>query len=301
MEKIPYLGLPNCYRLTNGDVEVVVATDVGPRILRYGFPGEENVLGEVPEAAKTTALGEWKPWGGHRLWAAPEAVPRTYHPDNAPVEAAGDRLTARLAGPVEVATGLRKEMAVALCESGTDVVVTHRVWNLGLWPVEIAPWALTVVRGGGFAVVPQESYAPHGDETLLPVRSLVLWSYSDLGDPRFGYSRKYVFVRCDPQAGAAVKLGLSNSLGWLAYALGGAIFVKRFAYDPAAAYPDRGSNAEVFTAGGYMELESLGPLSRVEPGAAAEHVERWSLHRCAALTPDEAAVDAVLAQIVGHA
>jgi hypothetical protein len=299
MEQIPYLGLPNCYRLTNGDVEVVVATDVGPRILRYGFPGEANVLGEVPEAAKTTALGEWKPWGGHRLWAAPEAVPRTYHPDNAPVELSGSGLSARLAGPVEAVTGLRKEVTVALSEAGADAVVTHRVWNLGLWPVDVAPWALTVVRGGGFAVIPQEPYAPHGDETLLPVRSVALWSYSDLGDPRFGYSRKYVFVRCDPAVGSAVKLGLSNSLGWLAYALDGTVFVKRFAYDRAAAYPDLGCNAEVFTAGGYMELESLGPLSRLEPGAAVEHVERWSLDHTGDVAPDEASVDAALGPIMG--
>ena len=57
----------------------------------------------------------------------------------------------------------------------------------------------------------------------------------------------------------------------------GALFVKRFGWEPGAAYPDGGCNAEVFTAGGYMELESLGPLTTLEPGASVEHVERWSL------------------------
>jgi len=47
MEKVNYLGQPNSYRLSNGTVEVVVSTDVGPRILRYGFLGKENVLGET--------------------------------------------------------------------------------------------------------------------------------------------------------------------------------------------------------------------------------------------------------------
>jgi hypothetical protein len=28
-----------------------------------------------------------------------------------------------------------------------------------------------------------------------------------------------------------------------------------------------------------LELETLGPLQTVEPGAFAEHVEHWSLHR----------------------
>src|SRR5437660_1282782 len=33
MERIAYLGLPNCYRLANDECEVVVTTDAGPRII----------------------------------------------------------------------------------------------------------------------------------------------------------------------------------------------------------------------------------------------------------------------------
>lgn len=276
-EKVSYLGLPNCIRLSNGDAEVVVTTDVGPRIVRYAAAGGENLLGEFPDAAKPTALGEWKPWGGHRLWAAPESVPRTYHPDNDPVDHAVEGGSVRLTQPLELATGLRKEMAVELAPSGFGVVVRHRITNGGMWPVELAVWALTVVREGGVVVLPQEPYAPHGDETLLPARSMVLWSYSDLGDPRFAFGRKYLRVRSDPGADAAVKVGVSNRRGWAAYAVAGSLFVKRYAYEEGAVYPDLGCNTEVFTAGGYTELETLGPLRRVEPGGAAEHVERWSL------------------------
>jgi hypothetical protein len=35
----------------------------------------------------------------------------------------------------------------------------------------------------------------------------------------------------------------------------------------------------MFTNGEVLELETLGPLTRLEPGAAVEHTERWSLHR----------------------
>ena len=55
--------------LSNGTVEVVITTGIGPRVIRYGFVGGENALGEIPGTPPTkTALGEWKPWGGHRLW-----------------------------------------------------------------------------------------------------------------------------------------------------------------------------------------------------------------------------------------
>jgi hypothetical protein len=74
-KKITYSGLPNCLRLSNGEVEIIVTTDVGPRILHYSFAGGENVLGLHPEAKLETALGEFKPYGGHRLWIAPENMP----------------------------------------------------------------------------------------------------------------------------------------------------------------------------------------------------------------------------------
>src|SRR5829696_4540238 len=84
--KIEHLGFPNCYELVNGETRVIVSSDFGPRILWYSLTGGENVLGWHPAAAVTTDLGVWKPYGGHRLWMAPENMPFSYAPDNEPVE-----------------------------------------------------------------------------------------------------------------------------------------------------------------------------------------------------------------------
>ena len=46
---------------------------MGPRIIRYGFAGQDNVFGETDVSA-ATELGEWKPVGGHRLWHAPRKM-----------------------------------------------------------------------------------------------------------------------------------------------------------------------------------------------------------------------------------
>ena len=78
MERVTCAGLPNCLRLSNDRIEVVVPTTIGPRIMRCGFLGGPNLLGEYPQLATNTPLGEWKPWGGHRLWAAPEQMPGSY-------------------------------------------------------------------------------------------------------------------------------------------------------------------------------------------------------------------------------
>ena len=289
MERTTWHGLENTRRLANGTVEVLVTADVGPRIVGYGFVGETNVLGEALGGSKTTGLGEWRPIGGHRFWVAPESLHATYYPDNEPVDVVEEADgSVRFTAPGERRTQVRKDVVVRLASTGADLEVRHRLTNLGVLPIELAPWAITVMRSGGVAIVPQEAYAPHGDETLLPARSMALWSYSDLSDPRFVFSRSSIRVRNVESAGAAIKLGVSNTLGWAGYAVDGYLFVKRFGYEADATYPDRGCNNEVFTAGGYMELESLAPIRRLEPGASAEHVEHWSLHQLEdASAPDE--------------
>jgi hypothetical protein len=298
VERVTFANQPNAHRLSNGVVDVVVTTDMGPRILRYGFAGGENMLGAVPEASKKTELGEWRPVGGHRLWAAPESVPRTYAADNDPVAFKVEGSTIRLTAPIEKGTGLQKEMVVTLAPEGTEVTVLHRVTNRGLWAVELAPWALTIMRGGGVAIIPNEAYVAHSDDTLLPVRTLSLWSYSDLSDPRFGYGRKYLRVRSDPAKTDAIKLGVANSLGWAAYAVDGMLFVKRFPFEPGADYPDKGSNTEIYTEGSFLEVETLAPMRRLEPGQTAEHTERWYLFKGVDVGTTDASVDAAIAPLL---
>ncbi|HEX8129652.1 MAG TPA: hypothetical protein VF527_11180 [Pyrinomonadaceae bacterium] len=277
VEKISYLGLPNCYRLSNGTVEAVVTSDVGPRIVRYGFVGAENILGEVPDATLTTELGDFKPWGGHRLWVAPEAKPRSYAPDNSPLAVAfeGERAI-RLTAPVEAATGIEKEMRVVLDEEGSGLTVRHKVTNRNLWAIEAAPWALTVMRGGGTAIFPQEPYISW-DDYLLPARPLVLWHYTDLSDARWSIGKKFIRLATDAGANHPQKVGMLNKQGWAAYQHGATLFVKRFACEEGATYPDYNCNCETYTSGDFIEVESLAPLRCLEPGASAEHLERWSL------------------------
>jgi hypothetical protein len=39
------------------------------------------------------------------------------------------------------------------------------------------------------------------------------------------------------------------------------------------------SNTEVYTAGGFVELESLSPLQTLHPGNSIDYRETWELHR----------------------
>src|SRR5256885_14319934 len=48
VEKIAWRGWSNCYRVSNGSVEVIVTGGVGARIMRYGFVGGQNLFKEFP-------------------------------------------------------------------------------------------------------------------------------------------------------------------------------------------------------------------------------------------------------------
>jgi hypothetical protein len=283
MEKIQYRDFQNCVRLTNGEVEIVVTTDFGPRIISYNFVGGENVLGIHPHAQVETALGVWKPYGGHRLWLAPENMPNSYAPDNAPIEyfAGDERLSARFVQTIETVTETQKEITVTLDKTGSGVRVVHKIQNVGQREIELAAWALTIMRGGGEVLIPNEPFAPYGGETLLPVRNLTVWSYTDLSDARWSFDREFIRLKVNEHQGEPQKIGVLNKLGWVQYRLEDALFTKRVEYLENAVYPDMNSNTEIYTAGSFIEVETLSPLRKLAAGDFLEHTETWELEKLA--------------------
>ena len=279
MNKLPYSGWPNCIKLSNGNVELIVTTDVGPRIMRFGFVRGQNLMKEYKDQLGKTGGEEWRIYGGHRFWHAPEAEPRTYWPDNVPVQYTWDGKTLKLTQPIEATTGFVKEMEITLDPKENHVTLVHRLINQNLWDVEAAPWCLTVMAQKGRAIFPQEPYRPH-PEYLLPARPLVLWHYTDMKDPRWIWGTKYIQLKQDPTATTKQKVGMRNTLGWAAYYLDGELFLKRYGFDPKAAYPDLGCNAETYTDADMLEVETLGPLTKIPAsGGKVEHIEHWFLYK----------------------
>jgi hypothetical protein len=276
LDRLTYANWPNCYRLSDGRVEVIATTDVGPRLIRFGFVGGPNEFVEIAGDLGQVGGHAFRLYGGHRFWHAPEHLVRSYLPDNAPVAVEQLPNGLRLTPPAEPATHLQKELEVALRAGSGRVRVTHRLHNRGLWPVTMAPWGLSAMAPGGTAIVPLPPRGSHADN-LLPVSSLVAWAYTDLADPRWTWGTRHVLLRSQPGAATPQKLGAMVPDGWLAYARAGHLFVKRFEVRPGQAYPDFGSQAEIFTDHRMLELETLGPLASLAPGAAVEHVEEWQL------------------------
>lgn len=272
VEETSFETWDDCLRVSNGVVELVATTGVGPRVLSCGFADGENLFftdedqDPIPDAAPYTIHG------GHRLWHAPEDEQRTYVPDNDPIEWAeidgGVRLVRH-----ESETGIRKELSVRLAAEEPRVEVTHELENEGLWPVELAPWGISVMRPGGTAVVPFSTQS----EPFLPDRELAFWSYASPGDDRLTFGEEAFAVEYDADGDGRFKVGATGHDEWAGYVREGTGFVKTFAYDAEATYPDRNSAVEVYTDDGVLELETLGPMQEVDPGESAVHTETWHL------------------------
>jgi hypothetical protein len=131
---------------------------------------------------------------------------------------------------------------------------------------------------GGMAIT---GFPPRGKHpiNLEATNPLVMWAYTDLSDKRLSFTKKYLVLRQDPANTNAEKVGLFNANTWAAYLLNGEMFLKRTKADSTKSYPDFGCSFETFTNELFLEMETLGPLTKVSPGGVVEQTEQWALYR----------------------
>ena len=275
-EHVHFGGWLNCIRLSNKESELIVTADVGPRIASFGFIGKQNFFYLSPEDIGKTGGDTWRIYGGHRLWLAPEQIPRSYYPDNNPVDYNYNGQTLTLTQQKEVATGIIKQLEITLSAHKNEVTVLHRVINDSSSAIEPSIWALSALAAGGCAIIPQEPFG-EGDDFLLPSRPLALWQYTKMNDPRWIWGERYIQAKQNAAFVSEQKIGVLNKQGWVAYRLGNEILIKQFAFDPTAEYPDFGCNNEIYINAKFLEIETLGPLTRLLPQGIIEHSERWTL------------------------
>src|SRR5947207_5207253 len=198
IEKHNFKGWPNSWLVSNGEVELVMTGDIGPRIMRFGFVGGQNFFKEFEDQMGTSGEDTWQPRGGHRVWIAPEDPVMSYAPDNLPCKVAVRSGALEATGPVEPLTGLEKKISVKMAPEGTSVEVIHQIRNAGSKPYSLAPWALTMLAQGGRGI---HGFPPRGThpEALAPTNPLVMWAFTDLSDPRWTFTPKYLVLRQDPK------------------------------------------------------------------------------------------------------
>ncbi len=268
-----FLGL-ECHALENEQLKLLVMRSAGPRILSFGFKNGDNLFAELPDV-RIDDFGNdaFHFYGGHRLWHAPEEPRRTYLPDDFPVDIVAAENGLTVTQKTEAQTGLQKMIEIRLPGKSPQVIITHYLTNQGLWPVTCAPWAITQLKPGGTAILPQT----RRDTGVLPNRSLVLWPYTDMVNPNVRWGSNYILL--DAELDSPFKIGFPNPRGWLGYWWNGTLFVKRAEYDAQAEYFDFGSSSECYCNDQFIELETLSPTRTIAPGETVSHIETWELYR----------------------
>ncbi len=260
--------------LKNDFLQIEYMTDA-LRITGLTPAGKLNLLADLGDFSVPTPYGDYYFRGGHRLWHAPEAMPRTYIPDTGDLKITDQPDGVILEAQTESGTGIRKRIEIQLASDRLAVMLTHTLINDGLWPVELAPWAITQLRLGGTVILPMPvgNADPAG---LLHNRQFALWPYARINDPRLKLGDDFILFKADALL-PPFKLGYFNPHGWLAYWLDGVLFRKTFGAQAGLSYPDNNSNAEMYCNNKFVELESLGTLVRLNPGDSAKHVETWDI------------------------
>lgn len=269
-------GLPT-YVLGNDHLSLEILRDAGPRIVRLTPAGSDvNLLAEVPGVTLPSPHGPYTLYGGHRLWHAPEAPLRTYVPDDRGATVHVTPRGARMHMPADAHSHISKTIDVELPANSATVRLRHTVHNEGAWPVELAAWAITQLPPDGVAILPQRS-TPLDEAGLLPNRQLTLWPYTRWSDARLECYEEYILVRGRADMPEHFKIGYMNHHNWAAHLGRGYLFCKVTEPQPHRAHPDMGCNTEVYTDDAFLELETLSPLTRLEPGAQLHHEEIWQI------------------------
>lgn len=289
---MPFAGFPTG-TLDNGLVRIDYLQRGALRLVHLSLNGGENLFAELPEAGWETPNGWFHLLGGHRLWAAPEDERVTYLPE--PEEILEERLPdgVRLTQPLDERSGLQKCIEIRLAAGEARFSLRHSLLNLGLAPRRVAAWSISQFKPGGMAALPQpDDRADAGG--YLPNRSLALWPYTRLNDPRLRWLNRYLVVRTDPVP-AACKVGCYHPSGWGAYLHRGVLARKQVEIQPGATYPDLNSALEIYVNQRFLELETLSPLADLQPGEGIVHEEHWNL-RAVPDTADEQTLAELLDQ-----
>lgn len=262
--------------LTDGRTELGVALDFGLRIVHLSVAGMENLLYRQPADCSDGFCTEegWKLYGGHRLWLAPECKD-SYCPDNQPVnwESRPDGVLV-----VQQPDGWQqteKSLLLTFQEDG-GIRLNHGVRNIGKEPLEAALWSITTFEKGGTAYAP---LLPAQMPKSLCRRSMVFWNTTDPGDPRISFAGNRIIGRY-MDIPDYFKMGAYIAQGIATFENKGQRFTVHFGAQEGAQYPDKGCNFELYMNRYFTELESLGPVRRLQPGEYVTHEEMWHLEKC---------------------
>lgn len=270
---------PGCVELSNATTRVVLEPNAGGRVLRYQLHGVEALYQDPAHdgwVAGSPRLPGGLPAG--RLDIGPEHG-RTFARD----AFWEGRWTAEITGPRRarltsvVSHGVQLVRDFELAADSSHLRVAQTIHNRGTGTLRTFHWSRTFAEGGGicFAPVAPASRFPKGYVLYGPGRVI---DFMPADEPGTRVRDGILEISAPP---TRPKFALDVDPGWLAYLTRrGLLFVKTFAVYPDRVYGEpAANNVSIWYKGNDVtEIEPIGPLELIAPGASAAYTEHWWLH-----------------------
>ncbi|MFC1528965.1 DUF4380 domain-containing protein, partial [Candidatus Latescibacterota bacterium] len=294
--------------MRNSYTRLDVVPDLGGKIMGYALHGHQVLWhdstreGEV-DTDQGYGFGEkfFNP-GGAKVWPAPQGWsgrgewpgPPDNVLDSAPYEYSLDGKIIDVISPEDDGTGrtgLQFKNTYSLTPASTIVNLNLSMTNVVDQAVKWGLWHLASVPVDRDFTV----YVPVDEGNWHVI-------YGDEDNPQWlGVEDGFFRARYDKRVG---KVGMKVSDGWAAWhdEANDIAFVMMFPVDKEAEYPDGGSNFEIWTSGSgnihannrdfsyeyspesaMMELEVMGPLTRLSPDQSSTLDVKWAMCRCSGI------------------
>ena len=264
--------------LSDGKTEVGVALDFGIRIMHLSCVGMENLFYRQP-ADLSDGLARkngWRLYGGHRLWMAPESND-SFEPDNQPVFYTLEENGVYLEQEPDTCLHIKKFLRIRFQPDG-GIAVEQGMENLSDATMTGASWGINTLASGGKAEISFECNIPEGSNKYNPTRSISLWTDTDIYDPRLHFTKQSLEATFMP-LDARLKVGLYANPGKAVFYNKDQKLTICFDVLPMEQHPDSGCNFELYMCKNFMELETLGAKTAMQPGESTSHTEVWYLDK----------------------
>ena len=266
--RVNYHGWPDSYLINNGKVEAVVVPAIS-REMQFRLVDDpagvfwENRLLDGKQTDPESS--EWANFGGDKSWPAPQSdwekvTERAWPPpaafDSLPSEAViqGDELI--LTSKVDEHYGIQTVRRIQMAPALPVMSITTEYRKIAGSAVQVSVWVITQMRSPErmYAHLPEQRSRPEFLQLMGPVPQ----------DLRI--EGRLLSLSRDPKE--PVKIGsAASSMVWMDRNF--AVRIDSNASQKEGEFPDGDSRSEIYTNPDpqpYVELETLGPLTEVNPG-----------------------------------
>ena len=245
---------PNALReLKTGPLSATIDTGAGGKIISLKYKGKEV----ISQTRQPESFGSTFWTSPQKEWNWPPVPELDKYPYEVEIDAA-DKLV--ITSSVSPRLGVKVKKQFRTVERDHSLVVDYTIVNAGKEPRKVAPWEITRVPNEGliFFEAPAEGITPSG---LMP----------------FTFSDGIAWYQTDT-TNENRKIN-SDGKGWLAYLNQDLLLIKKFE-DLSPSQPAPGeAEIQVYVNRGktYIELESQGAYTTLEPGGSLTWTVKWML------------------------